>query len=278
MSIPSYQPPGYGGEHVPSQNSPGVHAFLHHLLAEFPGSKNLGIFSNRSVRNGRSKSLHAVARAVDWGYDNRDDAVAVYNAITANNGALAEVLGIQAVHDYHIRENNGAHWGRHPARARSWGHGRGEHWSSVGPGDKWLHIEFHVDSAHDAALMDRVLRTGLPTHAPDVHQATEEHHDSEHHHAHEEAKPLEASMLILDLNPGTPQWVASLVAGNELTHLVNGHHVAVLERGHVPRVTLSEEEMEGVLLSVRTTNASPFGAGGSHNAHLDQLWNGVLAS
>ena len=84
----------------------------------------------------------------------------------------------------------------------------------------------------------------------------------------------ETDMIIVDLNPGTDYWVAMLVAGNEATHLENGHHVAVLERGHVPRVKANETEVAGVLESVHTTNASPFHPGSkAHNAHLDGLWD-----
>ena len=80
-------------------------------------------------------------------------------------------------------------------------------------------------------------------------------------------------MIILDLNPGTNWWVAMVLGNTELTHLVNGHHVNVLERGGVPRVTVNETEMDGILRSVKTTNLSPFRAGmASHNASLDTLW------
>ena len=81
-------------------------------------------------------------------------------------------------------------------------------------------------------------------------------------------------MIILDLNPGTNFWVAMVLGNTELTHLVNGNHVAVLERGNVPRVKVSESEVDGILPSTKATNRSPFRSGlPSHNAHLDALWN-----
>lgn len=87
-------------------------------------------------------------------------------------------------------------------------------------------------------------------------------------------------MLILDLHKDTPQWTSMLLAGKELTHLKNGHHVAVMERGGVPRVRLNSKpdvhgqtELEGILLSVTTTNESPFRPGmPSANAKLHSLW------
>lgn len=87
-----------------------------------------------------------------------------------------------------------------------------------------------------------------------------------------------ADMLILDLNPGTGWWVAMMLAGDEITHLVNGHHVAVMERGGVPRVKLDETELSGVLLSVTATNPSPFAPGmPAHNDTLHAGWNAALA-
>ena len=81
-------------------------------------------------------------------------------------------------------------------------------------------------------------------------------------------------MMILDLNPGTDWWVAMVLDANSISHIVNGHHVSVLERGGVPRVTVNETELEGVLYSVKTLNASPFAEGmPSHNATLDGRWN-----
>ena len=81
-------------------------------------------------------------------------------------------------------------------------------------------------------------------------------------------------MLILDLNPGTPRWVAMILGNVELTHAVNGHQVAVLERGKVPRVRVNETEIDGILRSVKTTNRSPYRNGmPSYNASLDALWN-----
>lgn len=81
-------------------------------------------------------------------------------------------------------------------------------------------------------------------------------------------------MLILDLNPGTDWWVAMVLDATTCSHIVNGHHVSVMERGGVPRVTLNETELDGVLRSVKTINDSPFQAGTpSHNQALNDLWN-----
>ena len=81
-------------------------------------------------------------------------------------------------------------------------------------------------------------------------------------------------MMILDLNPGTDWWVAMVLDANTISHIVDGNHVAVLERGGVPRVTVTETELEGVLYSVRALNDSPFAEGTpSYNEVLDNRWN-----
>ena len=84
--------------------------------------------------------------------------------------------------------------------------------------------------------------------------------------------PEGVGMIILDLNPGTDWWVAMVLDADSISHLRDGYHVQVLERGGVPRVQVSERDLEGVLRSVQSLNASPFGSGPSHNAHLNNLW------
>lgn len=80
-------------------------------------------------------------------------------------------------------------------------------------------------------------------------------------------------MLILDLNKDTDWWTAMQLSGNELMHLMDGNHVAVLERGGVRRVPLNETELAGILRSVKTTNGSPFAPGWkSANASLNNQW------
>lgn len=111
-------------------------------------------------------------------------------------------------------------------------------------------------------------------------------HDPYYTHPAEPARPItskKGESMIIDLNPDTPYWTAMELMGDELTHLVNGHHVAVLVRGGTARVKLGtpqfsgEVELDGILRSVTTTNDSPFAPGGpSYNQNLHDLW--VLAS
>jgi hypothetical protein len=149
VATPGYDAPGAHGEKVPSSApGPGMKAFMQHLLREYPGSTSLGCFANRSVRGGKTTSLHAVARAFDWKYATRQQAEAVMEMLTGEDGRAATLLGVQAIHDYHVRDRQ--------RRARAWGHGRGWHFASVGPGDLWLHLELTVEASRDDNLLHRI--------------------------------------------------------------------------------------------------------------------------
>lgn len=83
----------------------------------------------------------------------------------------------------------------------------------------------------------------------------------------------EIDMIQLDLNPGTPWWTALLLGDVVMMHVVNGHHVNVMNRAGVPAVTINEVELDGILRSVATTNASPFAPGmPAFNQNLHNLW------
>lgn len=231
-SIPRFEPPGTGGEHVPNgAMGPGMRALLNHLLSHYPGSKSLGVYNNRSVRGGHSTSLHAVSRAVDWSYgNNRSQAEDVMKALTDNDGALATILGVQAIHDYHTRKNNGSPWSRVPAR--SWGHNKAYwHWSNVGPGDTWLHISLTREAAADPKLMERVLRIGdvtsdIPVHP---HVGIDEHLD----HPEETTMP---EFLVRDPHFGAHNGGTFLPDGTpvsgEMLDFYEHHHVPIVVQNH----------------------------------------------
>ena len=107
--------------------------------------------------------MHAVARAFDWHYANRGQAEEVLDTITGPNG-IGHVLGVQAVHDYYVRLNNGSHWGSHSAPGHTWGHGQGWHYGHIGPGYDWLHIELTREASVDPNLMARVGVIGNVSH------------------------------------------------------------------------------------------------------------------
>lgn len=153
-----YDAPGTHGEHVPtSKPGPGMNGLMHYLLATYSGSTSLGCYNDRSVRGGTSTSVHAVSRAFDWHYSDRSQATAVMDRFTSGSPALAEQIGIQAIHDYHVRDQNGL--------GHTWGHGRGWHYGKIGPGDLWLHVELTVAAAASPDLM-KPLGYSAPSHEP----------------------------------------------------------------------------------------------------------------
>jgi hypothetical protein len=82
----------------------------------------------------------------------------------------------------------------------------------------------------------------------------------------------DADMLKIDLNPGTPQWVSMIISATTITHIVDGYHAAVLDRAGIRQENVDQRELEGILRSLRATNASPFASGASANPTLNSLW------
>lgn len=158
----AYEHPGAHGEAVPTSPShrPGMVALQNYLLHHYPGTTNLGLYNNRSVRGGTSTSLHAVSRAADVGWPNRATCDHMLGWLVNH----ATLLGIQALHDY----NRTAYVNGH-TQAHTWGHDRGWHWARVGSyGGHWIHVELNIAAAQDANLMGRLA--GHQTPAPVAHK------------------------------------------------------------------------------------------------------------
>ena len=135
------------------------------------GMTNLGTWANRPMRGSTQLSVHATGRAVDLGYANRDNALALWNFLLANTAQL----GIEEIHDYAYK------WPQQdPKDKTAWGAGyrcsRGEGLKGVKiytakdnagtPGGKWLHVELSPAMADDAkafraAWIDALTRAGL---------------------------------------------------------------------------------------------------------------------
>ena len=144
------------------------------------GMTNLGTYSNRRMNNAKANadptnpkylSVHATGRAVDLGYQNRDNALALWNFLITNTAQL----GIEEIHDYAYK------WPQQdPKDKTAWGAGyrcsRGEGLAGVKiftakdnagtPGGKWLHVELAPHFADDAkafraAWIDALKRSGL---------------------------------------------------------------------------------------------------------------------
>lgn len=173
--VTPYDEVGAHGERVPTNltKRPGMRQFADHILTEH-GGQSLGIYGNRNIRGGNSKSVHAVARAFDWSYPNRPEAEKVMNALTANDGSLAAVFGVQAIHDYAVTHP------QHRDLGHTWGHGRGWHYGHIGSaGGRWLHIELDISAAEDPELMDRLGKLFSPQ--PQEHPTVADADDSRRH-------------------------------------------------------------------------------------------------
>jgi hypothetical protein len=135
------------------------------------GFTNLGVWANRLMRGSTQLSVHATGRAVDLGYQNRDNALILWNFLLNNSAQL----GIEEIHDYAYR------WPQQdPKDATAWGAGyrcsRGEGLAGVKifnakdnagtPGGRWLHVELAPHFADDAkafraAWIDALTRAGI---------------------------------------------------------------------------------------------------------------------
>jgi len=71
----------------------------------------------------------------------------------------------------------------------------------------------------------------------------------------------ENDMVRIDLDPNTDRWTSMVIGATTITHIVNGHHAAVLARADVAQENVTKTELLGILMSLRATNASPFAPG-----------------
>ena len=70
--------------------------------------------------------------------------------------------------------------------------------------------------------------------------------------------PRSVTMLLLDLYPSDPaRWCAFQCDGKAIWHARNGKTIDVLQRGGVPRVELSEDELINMLTDVRAQGSCP---------------------
>lgn len=109
--------------------------------------KNYGSFQIRPAGGDKTKwSVHGTGRAVDYGYSNREDGLALIDFFVRN----AEALGVELVNDYV--------YGKH---GRTWKCDR-EAWvehkkNVIGRGGNWVHVEISNAVADDPAYVDAVI-------------------------------------------------------------------------------------------------------------------------
>ena len=65
-------------------------------------------------------------------------------------------------------------------------------------------------------------------------------------------------MIAIDHKPGTPEWTAMIYNGCHLAHVRDGHADSVLRRAGVPRQTVTDAELDGLIRSATTTTPVPW--------------------
>ncbi len=115
--------------------SPNLLAIKDYVMKRWGGT-NLGLYGERTIRDGVAMSSHSYGAAWDWRYGTRKEAQAAIRFLVKNS----EELGIQAIHDYYggtiwrstrpAPDEGG--WKSQPDNPKN---GMGQAWA------KWLHIE-----------------------------------------------------------------------------------------------------------------------------------------
>ena len=110
---------------------------------------NLGTYVVRKKRGKESMSVHATGRAIDLGFANREDGLALIDFLVRN----AEAFGVEYIADYFP-----------PEGGRGWRCDR-EKWQSYRKGEiagapygKWVHVELSPEVARDAGYIDAVFQ------------------------------------------------------------------------------------------------------------------------
>jgi len=67
----------------------------------------------------------------------------------------------------------------------------------------------------------------------------------------------DCNMIAIDHKPGTPEWTALTFTGAHLAHVVNGHADQVIRAAGVQRVTVDDNQLDGLIRSAQTTTACP---------------------
>lgn len=109
---------------------------------------NLGSFVRRNMRGKSSRSVHATGRAIDLGFRNYEDGVALADFLVRHN----ELLGVEIVIDYHPRPH-GRGW---RCDRQAWTTYR-KHTVSGAPGGRWIHVELSPAVADSSEWFDAVF-------------------------------------------------------------------------------------------------------------------------
>jgi len=114
--------------------------------------KNLGSFQVRNMRGKGKPSVHGTGRAVDFGFQNREDGLALIDFLVRNN----EELGIELIVDYYP-EPFGRGW---CCDRLSWKNYTSKTVAGA-PFGKWIHVEISPLVADNPEWFDAVFANYL---------------------------------------------------------------------------------------------------------------------
>lgn len=135
---------------------PGTRKLQDWLLFLFPGSRDLGIYANRTVRGGQARSVHSTGRAADIGGD-RPTVQKLIDWLYTNR----QELQVEAIHDYVGAwiPTKGFGAGYRCDRDRG---GLLSGWKvyetpTIGSGGLWTHYELSPTMANSPDAVDRAI-------------------------------------------------------------------------------------------------------------------------
>lgn len=169
--------PYTGNRDLASGARPGTKRFVDWILFLNPGARNLGIYANRPVRGGQSRSVHATGRACDIGADRQLLAKIIGDIYTAR-----DILQVEEIHDYIgawiPTEGFGAGY-----RCDRDAGGLLSGWrvytrNTIGRGGSWTHVELAPAFADDPDSVDEAFTKILEAAAKETARETSTHPDS----------------------------------------------------------------------------------------------------
>lgn len=148
--------PYTGNRDLTTGARPGTKRFVDWIRFLFPGSTNLGIYANRTIRGGQARSVHATGRACDIGAD-RAQLAKIIEAIYLHK----DELHIEELHDYIGAWIPTEGFGAAYRCDRDTG-GILSGWriytkNTIGRGGSWTHVELAPDMANDPTLVDKAF-------------------------------------------------------------------------------------------------------------------------
>jgi len=163
--------PYTGNRDLASGARPGTRRFVDWIRFLFPGSTNLGIYANRTVRGGQSRSVHATGRACDIGAP-REQLAKIIEAIYT----YRDELHVEELHDYIGAWIPTEGFGAAYRCDRDTG-GILSGWriytkNTIGRGGSWTHVELAPDMANDPTLVDQAF-TDILTAPKESHETND---------------------------------------------------------------------------------------------------------